>query len=94
MELSELMAGAPRKLGSVREQFSEKLDMVRDAQSLAKERFRVRKLQESWQRDLLRNHRIDRAIAVAVVFLILLWIWGMLLSLRWLVTTPDGLSLP
>lgn len=94
MELSELMTGAPRRLGSVREQFSEKLDEVRDAQSRAKERFRFRKLQEAWQRDLLRNHRIDRAVASVTVLLILLWIWGMLLSLGWLARTPDGLSLP
>ena len=94
MELSGLMAGAPRKLGSVREQFSEKLDEVRDAQSRAKERFRVKKLQEAWQRDLLRNHRIDRTVASVTVLLVLLWIWGMLLSLGWLARTPDGLSLP
>lgn len=94
MELSGLMAGAPRKLGSVREQFSEKLDEVRDAQSRAKERFRVKKLQEAWQRDLLRNHRIDRTVASVTVLLVLLWIWGMLLSLGWLEKTPDGLSLP
>ena len=94
MELSELMTGAPRRLGSVREQFSEKLDEVRDAQSRAKERFRVKKLQEAWQRDLLRNHRIDRTVSSVTVLLVLLWIWGMLLSLGWLARTPDGLSLP
>ena len=94
MELSELMASAPRRLGSVREQFSEKLDEVRTAQDRAKERFRIRKLQEAWQRDLLRNHRIDRATATVAVLLLLMWIWGMLLSLGWLVKTPDGLSLP
>ena len=94
MELSELMTGAPRRLGSVREQFSEKLDEVRDAQSKAKERFRVKKLQEAWQRDLLRNHRIDRTVSSVTVLLVLLWIWGMLLSLGWLARTPDGLSLP
>ena len=94
MEMSELMASAPKKLGSVREQFQEKLDEVRDAQSNARERFRIRKHQESWQRELLRNHRIDRAMATAVVAVILLWIWATLLSLGWLVRTPDGLSLP
>lgn len=94
MEMSELMAGAPRRLGSVREQFSEKLDEVRDAQSAARERFRIRKHQESWQRDLLRNHRIDRAMAIAWVAVVLLWIWATLLSVGWLVRTPDGLSLP
>lgn len=94
MELSELMTGAPRKLGSVREQFSEKLDEVRDAQSRARERFRVKKLQEAWQRDLLRNHRIDRAVSSVTVLLVLLWIWATLLSLGWLAKTPDGLSLP
>lgn len=94
MEMSELMAGAPRRLGSVREQFSEKLDEVRDAQSAARERFRVRKHQESWQRDLLRNHRIDRAMAMVWVAVVLLWIWATLLSVGWLAKTPDGLSLP
>jgi len=94
MELSELMAGAPRRLGSVREQFAEKLDEVRDAQSAARERFRIRKHQESWQRDLLRNHRIDRAMAMVWVAVLLLWIWATLLSVGWLVKTPDGLSLP
>jgi hypothetical protein len=94
MELSGLMASAPKKLGSVREQFSEKLDEVRDAQSAARERFRIRKHQESWQRDLLRNHRIDRAMAMVWVAVVLLWIWATLLSVGWLVRTPDGLSLP
>lgn len=90
MELSELMAGAPRRLGSVREQFAEKLDEVRDAQSAARERFRIRKHQESWQRDLLRNHRIDRALATAGVALLLLWIWATLLSVGWLAKIHDG----
>ena len=90
MEMSELMAGAPRRLGSVREQFSEKLDEVRDAQSAARERFRIRKHQEAWQRDLLRNHRIDRAVATATVLLVLLWIWGTLLSVGWLARTHAG----
>lgn len=94
MEMSELMAGAPKKLGSIREQFQQKLDEVKDAQSNARERFRIRKNQESWQRELLRNHRIDRAMATAVIAVILLWIWATLLSLGWLVRTPDGLLLP
>lgn len=91
MEMSELMAGAPKKLGSVREQFQEKLDEVRDAQSAARERFRIRKHQESWQRDLLRNHRIDRAMAAVMVLLLLVWIWGTLLSLRWRVRILDSI---
>lgn len=91
MEMSELMASAPKKLGSVREQFQEKLDEVRDAQSAARERFRIRKHQESWQRDLLRNHRIDRAMAAVMVLLLLVWIWGTLLSLRWRVRILDSI---
>lgn len=87
MELSELMAAGPRKLGSVREEFAEKLGIVQDAQAKAKERFRIRKQQEQWQRDLLRNHRIDRAVTTIGVLVGLMWIWGILLSLGWLVRT-------
>jgi hypothetical protein len=93
LELSGLMASAPRKLGSVREQFQEKLDIVQEAQARAKERARIRRLQESWQRDLLRNHRIDRAVATVWVAIVLIWIWATLLSLGWLAKTPAGLSL-
>lgn len=94
MELSELMAAGPRKLGSVRDQFKEKLDIVQDAQARAKERARIKRQQESWQRRLLRDHRIDRALATAVVFGVLMWMWATLLSLGWLVRTPDGLPSP
>jgi hypothetical protein len=94
MELSGLMASAPRKLGSVREQFSEKLDIVRDAQAAAKSRARVKRQQELWQQDLLRNHRIDRGVTAATVVLVILWLWGMLLSLGWLVKIPAGSLLP
>lgn len=94
LELSGLMASAPRKLGNVREQFQEKLDIVQEAQARAKERARIRRQQESWQRDLLRNHRIDRAVATVWVAIVLIWIWATLLSLAWLEKTPDGLSQP
>ena len=92
MELSELMAAGPRKLGSVRDQFSEKLDIVREAQARAKERARIKRLQESWQRELLRNHRIDRTLATVTVLLVLVWIWATLLSLASLVRIHAGLS--
>ena len=94
MELSGLMAGAPRKLGSVREQFSEKLEIVRNAQAEAKNRARVKRQQELWQQDLLRNHRIDRGVTAATVVLVILWLWGMLLSLGWLGKIPAGSLLP
>lgn len=90
MELSGLMASGPRRLGSVREQFQEKLDIVRDAQALAKERVRIKRLQESWQQDLLRNHRIDRGTTAAAVVLLVLWMWGLLLSVGWLAKIPAG----
>lgn len=91
MELSSILAAAPRSLGPVREEFQEKYDLILDKQSEARERARVKRLQEQWQRDLLRNHRIDRAMATVGVFVLLMWMWGVLLSLRWLVRTPDGL---
>ena len=90
MELSGLMASGPRRLGSVREQFQEKLDIVKDAQAAAKQRVRIKRLQEAWQQDLLRNHRIDRGVTAAAVVLVILWMWGMLLSVGWLVKTPAG----
>ena len=47
---------------------------------------------KQWQRYLLRNHRIDRAILAATVMLVIIWMWGMMLSLGWLERTPGGLQ--
>lgn len=75
MELSELMASGPKRLGSVRDEFSEKLDIVISAQRKAREKQRIKEAKEraqAWQR---RSDRIDTTWA---------WIWsGVLVFYFW-----------
>lgn len=75
MELSELMAAGPRRLGSVRDEFKEKLDIVIEAQSKAREvqrRKEAKERAEQWQR---RSDQIDTTWS---------WVWsGMLVFYFW-----------
>lgn len=75
MELSELMAAGPRRLGSVRDEFKEKLDIVIEAQSRARDAHRRKQAKasaEQWQR---RSDRIDVTWT---------WVWsGVLVLYFW-----------
>jgi len=79
-------------LGAMYENFLLTYDEILEAQAVARELKLRQERNARWQQDLLRNHRIDRMVQVLAVLLLLAWMWGFLLSLRWLVTTPDGLS--
>ena len=90
-----MIYGTPKELGlgSMYEEFLITYDEIVEAQEVARE-VKVKKERDAkWQRELLKHHRIDRAIAGVVVMAGILWMWAILLSLGWLVKTPGGLLL-
>ena len=90
-----MIYGTPKELGlgSMYEEFLITYDEIVEAQEVARE-LKIKKERDAvWQQDLLRRHRIDRALTGAVVLAAVLWMWGTLLSLGWLVKTPGGLWL-
>ena len=88
-----MIYGTPRELGlgAMYEDFLVKYDEIVEAQEVARAVKAKKESDAAWQRDLLRRHRIDRALTGAVVFGAILWMWATLLSLGWLVKTPGGL---
>lgn len=89
-----MIYGTPKELGlgAMYEDFLIKYDEIVEAQEFAAA-VRIRKQREDkWQRELLKHHRIDRAVTVVAVLVVIAWMWGIVLSLGWLVRTPDGLS--
>jgi len=90
-----MVYGTPQDLGlgAMYENFLKMYDQILEEQEYAR-LVKVKKERDSaWQRDLLRRHRIDRAITGVTVLVAVLWMWGTLLSLGWLVRTPGGLWL-
>lgn len=75
-EFNDLTNGAPRVLGAVREQFSEKYAVVIEAQARAKERERIKKQQESWQQDSERSDRIDLLVSLFLTSILLGELWA------------------
>lgn len=89
-----MIYGTPKELGlgAMYEDFLIKYDEIVEAQEVAAT-LKIKKARDNkWQRELLRHHRIDRALTAVSVVVMILWMWGIGLSLGWLVRTPDGLS--
>jgi len=80
-------------LGAMYENFLITYDEILEAQAVARELKLRHERNQRWQRDLLRNHRIDRMVQVLVVLMLIIWMWGLLLSLKWRETILVGLSL-
>lgn len=94
-QLKEAMIyGTPKELGlgAMYEDFLVKYDEIVEAQEFAAEVRIKKERDDKWQRELLKHHRIDRAITGVAVLVMVAWMWGIVLSLAWLVRTPDGLS--
>lgn len=94
-QLKEAMIyGTPKELGlgAMYEDFLVKYDEIVEAQEFAAEAKIKKQRDEKWQRELLKHHRIDRAVTAIAVLVVIAWMWGIVLSLAWLVKTPDGLS--
>jgi Fe2+ transport system protein B len=82
LELSELMAGAPKKLGSVREQFQEKFNVVQEAQRKARDKQRAKEAKERATISARRNDRIDRSMTIFWTCIIVLYFW-MFIGMLW-----------
>ena len=91
VQIREAMVYAPAELRDIYSRFLEMYNLIIEEQEFAREVKRKKDRDAKWQRSLLRNHRIDRAMVGTLVVLGIIWMWGFLLSLGWLVRTHDGL---
>ena len=94
-QIREAMTYTPAELGlqDLYKRFLAMYDLILEEQEFDRQVKRKRERDAKWQRELQTNHLIDRAIVAVTEQLAILWMWGFLLSLGWLVRTPDGLSL-
>ena len=94
VQVREAMVYTPESLGlqALYKRFLEMYDQILEEQEFARDVKAKKERDASWQRDLLRQHRVDRAVMVVAVVVMVLWMWGLLLSLGWLAKTPGGLS--
>jgi hypothetical protein len=92
VQIREAMVYAPKELRAIYSRFLEMYDLILEEQEFARQLKRKNERDAKWQRELLRNHRVDRAVVSALVFLLVLWMWGFMLSLGWLVKTHGGSS--
>lgn len=93
VQIREAMVYAPTELRNIYSRFLEMYDMILEEQEFARQVKRKQERDKKWQRELLRNHRIDRTAVSATVLVLVLWMWALMLSLGWLVRIPGGLSL-
>ena len=93
VQVRESMVYAPKELRDIYSRFLEMYDLILEEQEFARQVKRKKERDAKWQRELLRNHRVDRAIVTVTVLGLVLWMWAFMLSLGWLVRTQDGLSL-
>jgi hypothetical protein len=93
VQIREAMVYAPKELRNIYSRFLEMYDLILEEQEFDRQVKRKRERDAKWRRELLRNHRIDRTVVTVTVLIMVLWMWGLMLSLGWLVRTHDGLSL-
>jgi len=91
VQIREAMVYAPKELRAIYSRFLEMYDLILEEQEFARQLKRKNERDAKWQRELLRNHRVDRAVVSALVLILVLWMWAFMLSLGWLVKTHDGL---
>lgn len=93
VQIREAMVYAPKELRAIYSRFLEMYDLILEEQEFDRQLKRKRERDAKWQRELLRNHRVDRAVVTVTVLVMVLWMWGFMLSLGWLVKTHAGSSL-
>jgi len=91
-QVKEAMIYTPERLGlqALYSRFLEMYDQILEEQEFARAVQAKKERDKKWQRELLRNHRIDRGMAAFWVAVVILWMWGLFLSLGWLVKIPAG----
>lgn len=89
-QIREAMVYAPKELRDIYSRFLEMYDLILEEQEFARQLKRKNERDAKWQRELLRNHRVDRAVTSVLVLLLILWMWAFMLSLGWLVRTQSG----
>lgn len=92
VQIREAMIYAPKELRDIYSRFLKMYDQILEEQEFARQVKRKKERDDKWQRELLKNHRIDRAVVGITVAAAILWMWAFLLSLGWLERTRDGLS--
>ena len=90
VQIREAMVYAPKELRDIYSRFLEMYDLILEEQEFARQLKRKNERDAKWQRELLRNHRVDRAVVTVLVLLLVLWMWAFMLSLGWLVRTHAG----
>ena len=95
VQVREAMVYTPEELGlqDLYSNFLKTYNEILEEQEFARQVKQKKETDAKWRRELLRNHRIDRAVQMVTVLVLVLWTWGFLLSLKWLETTHDGLWL-
>lgn len=93
-QVKEAMIYTPERLGlqALYSRFLEMYDQILEEQEFARAVKEKKEKDAKWQRELLKHHRIDRAVTAVTVMVVILWMWGMLLSLGWLEKTRGGFS--
>ena len=91
-QVKEAMIYTPERLGlqALYSRFLEMYDQILEEQEFARAVTAKKERDAAWQRNLLRNHRIDRSVTVVTVVVVILWMWGLFLSLRWQGKIPAG----
>jgi hypothetical protein len=91
-QVRESMVYTPESLGlqDLYSQFLKTYDEILEEQEFARQVKQKKERDAKWRHELLKRHRIDRAVQVCLVLGLILWMWAWLLSLRWLVMTPSG----
>lgn len=90
-ELRQLMTiDAPAQLGPLYTKFNEMYGVVSEEQRAHKERERRKANDKRWQREQTHNLVLARVWATILGVVLVLWVWGVILSLTWPAPIPDG----
>ena len=74
---------APSELKAIYTRFLVMHGKIKEEQAFAQEQQLKKARNEKWRREFLSKRRADRGLAVAMVLLAVLWIWGVMLGLAW-----------
>jgi len=74
---------APAELKAIYTRFLKMYGKIKEEQAFAQYQQLQKARNERWQREFLQRRQADRGVAVAMVFLVTVWIWSVMLSIAW-----------